>query len=311
MGRTKRLKELTIKDNFMFGAVMMDEDNCKGLLERVLEIPIDRVDVSKEKSIVYHPEYKGVRLDVYAKDEEQTRYNVEMQVERKPALGKRSRYYQSQMDMEMLLTGEDYTELPNTYVIFICDFDPFGKDKYRYTFRTTCQESENVDLEDGRTTVFLNTRGKNESEVPGELVTFLQYMKEDLEGSEKEFHDPYVEQLQKFIRNVKGSREMEERFMIFEEMLKEERAAGFAKGRAEGVAEGRAEGVAEGRAEGVAEGRISESKDTLLLFLQNLGTVPKVLSDQIEEQGDLDVLKEWLRLAFKSKSVEEFAKKIK
>ena len=52
MGRTKRLKELTIKDNFMFGAVMMDEDNCKGLLERVLEIPIDRVDVSKEKSIV-------------------------------------------------------------------------------------------------------------------------------------------------------------------------------------------------------------------------------------------------------------------
>lgn len=136
-----------------------------------------------------------------------------------------------------------------------------------------------------------NTRGKNESEVPGELVTFLQYMKEDLEGSEKEFHDPYVEQLQKFIRNVKGSREMEERFMIFEEMLKEERAAGFAKGR--------------------AEGRIAESKETLLLFLQNLGTVPKVLSDQIEEQGDLDVLKEWLGLAFKSKSVEEFAKKIK
>lgn len=119
MGRTKRLKELTIKDNFMFGAVMMDEDNCKGLLERVLEIPIDRVDVSKEKSIVYHPEYKGVRLDVYAKDEKQTRYNVEMQVERKSALGKRSRYYQSQMDMEMLLTGEDYTELPNIYVIFI------------------------------------------------------------------------------------------------------------------------------------------------------------------------------------------------
>ncbi len=56
----------------------------------------------------------------------------------------------------------------------------------------------------------------------------------------------------------------------------------------------RAEGVAEGRAKGVAEGRISESKDTLLLFLQNLGTVPKVLSDQIEEQGDLDVLKKWI-----------------
>ncbi len=50
MGRTKRLKELTIKDNFMFGAVMMDEENCKGLLERVLEIPIERVEVSRQKS---------------------------------------------------------------------------------------------------------------------------------------------------------------------------------------------------------------------------------------------------------------------
>ena len=117
MRRKHRLKELTIKDNFMFGAVMMDEENCKGLLERVLEIPIERVEVSREKSIVYHPEYKGVRLDVYAKDEHQSHYNVEMQVERKAALGKRSRYYQSQMDMELLLSGEDQSELPNTYVI--------------------------------------------------------------------------------------------------------------------------------------------------------------------------------------------------
>lgn len=35
-GKKKQLKELTIKDNFMFGAVMMDKENCKGLLERVL-----------------------------------------------------------------------------------------------------------------------------------------------------------------------------------------------------------------------------------------------------------------------------------
>ena len=45
MRRKHRLKALTIKDNFMFGAVMMDENNCKGLLERVLEIPIERVEV--------------------------------------------------------------------------------------------------------------------------------------------------------------------------------------------------------------------------------------------------------------------------
>ena len=294
MRKKQRLKELTIKDNFMFGAVMINEDNCKGLLERVLEIPIERVDVSKEKSMVYHPEYKGVRLDVYAKDEKQTRYNVEMQVEKKPALGKRSRYYQSQMDMEMLLAGEDYKELPNTYVIFICDFDPFGEGKYRYTFQSMCKESENADLKDGRTIVFLNTHGKNECEVPKELVTLLQYMKEDLEGSEKEFHDPYVGQLQKFIRDIKGNREMEERFMIFEEMLKEEHTAGREEGREEGRAEG-CEAV----------------KALLLLFLQNLGTVSKTLLEKIQEEQDLEMLKAWTQIAFQSKSVEEFSNKIK
>ena len=97
MRRKHGLKELTIKDNFMFDAVMMDENDCKGLLERVLEIPIERVKVSREKSIVYHPEYKGVRLDVYAKDECQSHYNVEMEVKRKSALGKRSRYYQEKI----------------------------------------------------------------------------------------------------------------------------------------------------------------------------------------------------------------------
>ena len=47
MTRRKTLKELTIKDNFMFGAVMCDENNCRRLLELVLGFPIERVEVSK------------------------------------------------------------------------------------------------------------------------------------------------------------------------------------------------------------------------------------------------------------------------
>ncbi len=135
------LKNLTIKNNFMFAAVMSDEENCKGFLERVLPIKIDHVEISTEKSIVYHPEYKGVRLDVYAKDENNTRYNVEMQVLKQPALGRRCRYYQSHMDMDILVKGCNYAELPDSYVIFLCDFDPFGAGKYRYTFRDDVQGS--------------------------------------------------------------------------------------------------------------------------------------------------------------------------
>lgn len=206
MTRRKTLKELTIKDNFMFGAVMCYEANCRRMLELVLGFPIAHVKVSKEKSMIYHPEYKGIRLDVYARDDENTHYNVEMQAVRQMALGKRSRYYHSQIDMELLTSGAEYPELPNTYVIFICDFDPFGERKYKYTFQNMCMESPMVSLADGSKTIFLNTKGKNSEDLSSELLNFLKYVGADLEESTADFGDSYVAQLQETVSDIKHSR---------------------------------------------------------------------------------------------------------
>ena len=282
MKRKKQLKELTLKDNFMFGAVMMEEENCKRFLELALGFPIERVKVSKEKSIVYHPEYKGVRLDVYAKNEHNTRYNVEMQVAKKAELGKRVRYYHGQIDMELLLSGSDYTELPEVYVIFICDFDPFGKKKYRYTFTKQCEEEPGAQLQEGCKSIFLSTRGENGREVPRELVSFLNFVKADLSESETDFEDDFVEKLQNTIRRIKSNREMEERFMIFEEMLRDERA--------------------EGKAEAVLE--------MLLELMNDLGEIPDELRNRITSEKDLETLKKWLRLAARSESLDEFLEKM-
>ena len=294
MKRKKQLKELTLKDNFMFGAVMMEEENCKRFLELALGFPIERVEVSKEKSIVYHPEYKGVRLDVYAKNEHNTRYNVEMQVAKKAELGKRVRYYHGQIDMELLLSGSDYTELPEVYVIFICDFDPFGKKKYRYTFTKQCEEEPGAQLQEGCKSIFLSTRGENDREVPGELVSFLNFVKADLSESETDFEDDFVEKLQNTIRRIKSNREMEERFMIFEEMLRDERA------------EGKAEGIAEGKAEGKTEAVL----EMLLELMNDLGEIPDELRNRITSEKDLETLKKWHRLAARSESLDEFLKKM-
>ena len=219
----KSIQELTIKNNFMFGAVMLNPENCKETLERCLGIEIERVEVDKEKSIVYNPEFKGVRLDIYAKDENNTHYNVEMQVLRKPAIEKRARYYHGQIDMEILLSGLSYKELPDTYVIFICDFDPYGKGKYRYTRRAICKEEPELLMEDGAHTIFLSTKGKNINEVPPELVRFLEFVGTPLQDCNKDFNDDFIRKLQDSIREVKASREMGARYMTFEEYLKEER----------------------------------------------------------------------------------------
>ena len=230
MIQKKTLQELTFKDNFMFGAVLLNPEICKGLLERVLNKEIERVEVSREKSIVYNPEYKGVRLDAYAKDENFTHYNVEMQVLQKPALKKRARYYHSQIDMELLSVGVEYANLPDAYVIFICDFDPFGEGKYCYTKQIICKEAPNIDMDDGAHTIFLSTKGTNKDEVSEELFKLLQYVGAPDTESEKDYGDAFVRQLQSTVREVKASREMGARYMTFQELLKDEHDAGVKQG---------------------------------------------------------------------------------
>lgn len=82
-------------------------------------------------------------------------------------------------------------------------------------------EEENVELGDESVSVFLSTKGENADEVSGELVKFLEFVKADLRESEESFDDPFVKKLQETIRRAKVSREPEERYMIFQEMLKE------------------------------------------------------------------------------------------
>ena len=278
MRKRKTLQDLTIKDNFLFGAVMSVEENCRGFLEMVLGFPIAHVVVSREKSIIDHPEYKGVRLDIYAEDENHTHYNVEMQVKKKAALGKRSRYYHSQMVMEALESGEDYETLPDTFVIFICDFDPFDQKLYCYTFQNECRENKSVKLGDGSCTIFLSTRGENEEEVPPELVRFLKFVTADLKESEGDFQDRLVSQCQKTIRDIKTDREMGERYMTLEELLKDEKQ----------------------------EGRLEATRENILELLEVLGPVPEQLRNQLEGLEELGDLKILLRLAAKANSIQVF-----
>ena len=277
MQKRRTLQELTLKDNFLFAAVMMEQDNCKQLLELALGIEIEHVEVNTEKSIVYNPEYKGIRLDVFARDEKNTRFNVEMQVA-KQSLEKRTRYYHSQMDMEMLLTGLPYEELPNNYVLFICDFDPFMLEKYRYTVKHVLVEDERFTYQDGSHTVFLSTKGKNDDKVPGPLVRFLKFVAAELDKSTADFEDEFVERLQASIRRIKSSREMGERFMLFEEMMRNERAEGKAEGKAEAILE-----ILEAR------GEISES-----------------LRSRIMSEKDSSVLRQLLKNAVQATTISEF-----
>ena len=298
----KTLQELTIKDNFMFGAVMSDEKLCRDFLELVLGFKIHSVTVSKEKSIIYHPEYKGVRLDVVAEDENRTHYNIEMQVRFMKNLGKRTRYYHSQIDMDLLTSGTEYDLLPDSYVIFVCDFDPFFRKKYCYTFNNICKEDKELALQDGSHTIFLSTCGENEDEVPRSLVKFLKYVKGDTDSDPTDYEDEFVSRVKEAVDKIKSSREMEERYMLLKELIKEEREEAKAEGISEGISIGKAEGISIGKSEGKAE--------MLLEYLADLGTVPEEFKKKIMNESDKAVLLSYLKKASKANSMDEFLKMI-
>ena len=201
-------------------------------------------------------------------------------------LPRRSRYYHSQIDMELLGRGEDYERLPDSYVIFICDFDPFGLKRYRYSFERLCLEDRQLSLKDGCRTIFLNTRGENREEIPVELLHFLTFIRENEAHKTRDYTDEYVGQLQRSIQDVKRSREIRNRFMWFELMLRDEYRKGISEGEALGKAKGKSEAI--------------------LDLLEDLGPVSNTLRQRIMQETDLTVLRTMHKAAAKARSLEQF-----
>ena len=247
----ERWEELTFENDFVFGAVLQsDLDLCRRVLETVLDMPIDHVDlVEAQRSIAAAPDAKAVRFDVYAADGSGAVYDIEMQRVNGPDLARRARYYQSMLDTEQLDKGAEYSELPDTYIIFFCTFDPFRRGLRRYTFRQTCQEDSSVKTRDGATRIFLNAFGER-GEVSGELSKLLRYV-----GGVYHSDEGLVGDIEASVRKVLSSEELRREFVMLGLKYAADRADARREGREEGRAEGLEEGRAEGREEGRAEGR--------------------------------------------------------
>lgn len=148
MKHIKPIEELTFVDDYMFGFILQNEKICKELLERLLKIKIEKVVYPElQKSISPYYETKGVRLDVYVKDSDRV-FDIEIQNSKNIDLPKRTRYYQSMIDIDSLLKGESYSELKESIIIFICTFDPFGENLPCYTFKNLCIENIQLELND-------------------------------------------------------------------------------------------------------------------------------------------------------------------
>ena len=99
-------ENLTLSNNFIFCKVMeSNPDLCKHLIEILLHIKIDHLEATTaEKSMQESISSKGVRFDVYTKDDNRI-FDVEIQTLNKKNLPQRARYYQSIIDVNSLNLG--------------------------------------------------------------------------------------------------------------------------------------------------------------------------------------------------------------
>lgn len=91
-------------------------------------------------------------------------------------LPQRTRYYQALMALDQIGRGERYSLLKDSYVVFICDFDPFGDGQRVYWFENTCRGNSARLLGDGAKTVFLAATAPREGDAPDRLNELLDYV---------------------------------------------------------------------------------------------------------------------------------------
>ena len=235
----KPVEELSFTDDFMFGTVMKNQFICKGVIERLLHIKVGKIEYpSLQKTIAPFYESKGIRLDVYVSDPERV-FDIEIQTSIPPSLPKRTRYYQSLMDVDNLLRGQSYAELKESYVIFICTQDPFGKSLPVYEFRNICTADGTLFLDDKSYKVFYNVGAYGKEDEP-ELSALLQYL------CERRATSGFTQQIDALIEKAKRNEKFRSWYMslnIREDDLRREGSQlgekiGFERGRRDGIAAG-------------------------------------------------------------------------
>ena len=234
----KPIEELTFTDDYMFGRVMQNPEICKGLLERLLEIKIEKVEYpTLQKSISQYYETKGIRLDVYVKDSDKV-FDIEIQNNPQIDLPKRTRYYQSMVDMDNLLKGQDYSDLKESFIIFICQFDPFNQNKPCYTFKNICLENNQLELNDKTTKIFFNsTAYTKEKDV--EISSILEYIVTKVPSSN------FTKQLNSLVEESKLNNKFRSDYFAMNLHDRDIKKQAYNDGLCEGIQKGISKGIYE------------------------------------------------------------------
>ena len=234
----ERWENLTLANDFMFGHIMRKKSLCLEMMRRIL--PGKSIEdirlIETQKTLRAGIDSRGVRLDMLLEGSREV-IDTEIQTSLTPDLGPRTRAYHVMMGGDILdkfkNEGKTYNDMPESYVIFICTFDPFRLGRHVYTFRNFCCEDKSLALADGSTTMFLNACGKDNADP--KMKAFLDFI------MGKACEDPFIRELKYELDIAKHSAQWRGEYM----KALMERNEFIAKATAQGMAQGKIEGRTE------------------------------------------------------------------
>ena len=220
----KTFEELTFTDDYIFKLVMEQLEIFKAVLNLILpSIEVqDLTSLETEKPFTVDYFFHGVRFDILAKGLEKF-IDMEIQVLDTGELGERAMYYLSLLVAQSLKKGQSYKMLGESYVVFFCKSDPFGKGLPVYEFQMTCTVDPKLKLTDKVHVIFYNASAWDKCENEG-LKALLCYMMTGEAASD------LTHRIEQAVVQIKNNRKTQGGWGMFYERMIAERNEGIAIG---------------------------------------------------------------------------------
>lgn len=237
----------------------------------------------KEVKDPKHRERKDVRFDILVEDYEHNLYDVEAQTTDKKDLGWRMRYYAAKMDQRYTLDkGKTYRNMKKAYLIFLCNFDPEGEGRIKYTYHTYEDHNKSKQFQDGLEKIIINGKGIPNGENADQvgLVNLI---------NDRPVHlNAIFDEIQTRIKDMNEDPEWRDKMIDYEtRMLEKEQEA-------------EEKGMQQGMQRGIASATVSGIKKLIAALKDFGGNNEQILNHLEKDYGDqfsIDELKDFMKQA--------------
>ena len=216
----KAIDDMTLFDDDLMSKVF---DGNTEATELLLSIILERDDIKvlrvKGQVDMRSPYVGGrsIRLDIHAVLGDGTEFDVEVQRNEEGSSIRRARFNGSMMDTRMLRKKQEFKELRDAYVIFICQHDKFGKGDPVYHVDKVVRETGKP-YDDGAYTIYVNGVYQGENSF-GRLAHDFNCKEAD-----DFYYKPFANGVRHFKETKEGREIMCESFERLADKVAEERA---------------------------------------------------------------------------------------